>query len=453
MASAVGSGQSPDLRGPGRQRWRATSQSGRLSAGDRLPPQRELAEALGVTVPTVTRAYSLAARRGLVGGEVGRGTFVRPAITADTDRGPGRPVHQRAAAARASGRDRLAARPARRRGAPRGAARTTRRAKAATSHRAAGADWIARRGVHVTPLAGRWSPQARSTRSVAALAGQLGPGDTLLVEELTYAGLLEAVRLLGHRAGRGRDGRRRRAARRARPRARRRPARARSRCSRCCTTPPASRCRRRAAAPIADVVARRGLHVIEDDIYGMLAPEAPAAGDRAVHAVDLRHQPLQERRRGRARGLSRRAGRRGGARRARDLGDDGGDLAAHRRDGLRAHRRRHRRPHRRVEARGDARPAAAGARDPAGPAGDDPSGQPARVVAAAATLAVRRLRRRRARPRHRARPHRGIPRPARRDAARRAAVPRAAGHPRPAAAGAGDPARSRGVPPPGAALV
>ena len=62
-------------------------ESGRLSVGDRLPPQRELAEALGVTVPTVTRAYSLAARRGLVGGEVGRGTFVRPAIASDTDSG------------------------------------------------------------------------------------------------------------------------------------------------------------------------------------------------------------------------------------------------------------------------------------------------------------------------------------------------------------------------------
>ena len=62
-------------------------QAGRLAAGDRLPPQRELAEALGVTVPTVTRAYSLAARRGLVGGQVGRGTFVRPPITSDIETG------------------------------------------------------------------------------------------------------------------------------------------------------------------------------------------------------------------------------------------------------------------------------------------------------------------------------------------------------------------------------
>ena len=36
--------------------------AGRLVAGARLPPQRDLAEALGVTVPTITRAYALAAR-------------------------------------------------------------------------------------------------------------------------------------------------------------------------------------------------------------------------------------------------------------------------------------------------------------------------------------------------------------------------------------------------------
>jgi DNA-binding transcriptional MocR family regulator len=54
--------------------------AGRLASGDRLPPQRELADRLGVTLTTVTRAYIEAARRGLVEGEVGRGTFVRAAL-------------------------------------------------------------------------------------------------------------------------------------------------------------------------------------------------------------------------------------------------------------------------------------------------------------------------------------------------------------------------------------
>src|SRR5512144_793969 len=51
--------------------------SGTLLEGARLPTHRDLAEQLGVTVGTVSRAYAEAARRGLLSGEVGRGTFVR----------------------------------------------------------------------------------------------------------------------------------------------------------------------------------------------------------------------------------------------------------------------------------------------------------------------------------------------------------------------------------------
>ena len=49
---------------------------GILRAGDRLPPQRELAEALGVNLATVTRGIAEAERRGLLRAEAGRGTFV-----------------------------------------------------------------------------------------------------------------------------------------------------------------------------------------------------------------------------------------------------------------------------------------------------------------------------------------------------------------------------------------
>jgi len=49
---------------------------GVLNQGDRLPPQRELAYRLGVTLGTVTRAYGEAERRRLVKGETGRGTYV-----------------------------------------------------------------------------------------------------------------------------------------------------------------------------------------------------------------------------------------------------------------------------------------------------------------------------------------------------------------------------------------
>lgn len=53
---------------------------GQLHAGDRLPTHRELATRLNLNVSTVTRAYAEMKRRGLIIGEVGRGTFVHKAV-------------------------------------------------------------------------------------------------------------------------------------------------------------------------------------------------------------------------------------------------------------------------------------------------------------------------------------------------------------------------------------
>lgn len=55
----------------------------RLVPGTRLPTQRSLARELDVTVGTIGRAYREAERRGLLVGEVGRGTFVREAEEGD----------------------------------------------------------------------------------------------------------------------------------------------------------------------------------------------------------------------------------------------------------------------------------------------------------------------------------------------------------------------------------
>jgi DNA-binding transcriptional MocR family regulator len=52
-------------------------QRGVLKPGTRLLPQREMASLLRLSVGTVSRAYSEAEARGLVSGEVGRGTFVQ----------------------------------------------------------------------------------------------------------------------------------------------------------------------------------------------------------------------------------------------------------------------------------------------------------------------------------------------------------------------------------------
>ena len=59
-------------------------ESGELSVGERLPPERELADWLGVSRMTVRQALGALGARGLVERGVGRGTFVRA---------PGKVVH------------------------------------------------------------------------------------------------------------------------------------------------------------------------------------------------------------------------------------------------------------------------------------------------------------------------------------------------------------------------
>ncbi|KMS74539.1 GntR family transcriptional regulator [Streptomyces viridochromogenes] len=53
--------------------------AGRLKPGERLPPQRAFARRRGIAGSTAGRVYAELVRRGLVVGEVGRGTFVRAA--------------------------------------------------------------------------------------------------------------------------------------------------------------------------------------------------------------------------------------------------------------------------------------------------------------------------------------------------------------------------------------
>ncbi len=50
--------------------------NGLLPPGTRLLPHRDMAERLGVSVGTVSKAYEQAQKRGMISGEVGRGTFV-----------------------------------------------------------------------------------------------------------------------------------------------------------------------------------------------------------------------------------------------------------------------------------------------------------------------------------------------------------------------------------------
>src|ERR1700674_1672972 len=66
---------------------------GTLKPGDRLPPQRDFAYERKIAASTASRVYSELLRRGLVVGEVGRGTF----ISGQLRRGAAAPAEPRAA--------------------------------------------------------------------------------------------------------------------------------------------------------------------------------------------------------------------------------------------------------------------------------------------------------------------------------------------------------------------
>src|SRR5258708_31441026 len=51
--------------------------AGHVKPGMRLLPQRDMAQRLALSVGTISKAYAGAEQRGLISGEVGRGTFVQ----------------------------------------------------------------------------------------------------------------------------------------------------------------------------------------------------------------------------------------------------------------------------------------------------------------------------------------------------------------------------------------
>ena len=86
----------PDLSSAGKSKYKALAQairdaimSGELSAGQQLPPMRELGYRIGLTPGTVARAYAILTEEGRLEAQVGRGTFVagkivRPPVNPDS---------------------------------------------------------------------------------------------------------------------------------------------------------------------------------------------------------------------------------------------------------------------------------------------------------------------------------------------------------------------------------
>jgi DNA-binding transcriptional MocR family regulator len=251
----------------------------RLQPGDQLPPQRDLADRLGVTVGTVSRAYAEAEKRGLVRGEVGRGTFVRdpsarddpllqpkPAGGAVIDLGLNLPLYAldpdlgaalAALAKRADVNALLRYQP------QRGSAR----------HRSAGAAWIGQHGLTIDP--GRVVITAGAQHAIAVALGTLcRAGDTVLTEPLTYPGVKTVASLLGLRlAAVAMDGEGMLPEALAAAATNRR-----ARVVYCLPTlhnPTAAIMSRRRREELVAVARAHDLLLVEDDVHGLLEPDAP----------------------------------------------------------------------------------------------------------------------------------------------------------------------------------
>jgi len=176
----------------------AAMDRGALAPGDRLPPHRALAAALGVDLTTVTRAYAEARKRGLLDSAMGSGTFIRkapgeeaPQVSIDMSMNiPPAPADVSLRDLLRDGMSRVL------RGADVATLMAYRAGAGSREERAAGAAWLA-------PCCGPL-PAARVLLAAGAQSGMLAVassfmqrGDTVLTEAMTYPGFRALASHLG----------------------------------------------------------------------------------------------------------------------------------------------------------------------------------------------------------------------------------------------------------------
>lgn len=181
---------------------------GCLQPGDRLPPQRDLADALGVTLGTVTRGYQEAEKRGLLMGETGRGTFVK---SPEADRYSLHALHNRSDRQKRARidldlnfpmdegtPDLNTALAALSKSGDLSALMRYQPAAGMWHQRRAGLEWVSRLGV--STLAENLVITTGGQHAVhTALLAQNASEGFLAVESFTYPGVLNTARLLGRR--------------------------------------------------------------------------------------------------------------------------------------------------------------------------------------------------------------------------------------------------------------
>jgi DNA-binding transcriptional MocR family regulator len=167
----------------------AAMDRGALAPGDRLPPHRTLAAALGVDLTTVTRAYAEARKRGLLDSAIGSGTFIRRVAGEETPQTavdmsmniPPAPADVSLRDLMRDGVSKLL------RGADIATLMAYRTGAGSREERAAGAAWLA-------PVCGKL-PASRvllgsgaQSAMLAVASSFLRPGDGVATEAMTYPG-------------------------------------------------------------------------------------------------------------------------------------------------------------------------------------------------------------------------------------------------------------------------
>jgi DNA-binding transcriptional MocR family regulator len=170
---------------------------GELRPGRRLPSHRMMAQRLGVAVGTVTRAYAEALDRGLIVGEIGRGSYVRehpplklsvvdssriPAGTLDLYQNFPVPIPEVENRAWSDALSEL-----RRQGNIAAIVRSS-WSELSARHQHAGAMWIRRTGLQASPRQVVDCPGVQSAMC-AILAATTKPGDVVLAPALSHPGI------------------------------------------------------------------------------------------------------------------------------------------------------------------------------------------------------------------------------------------------------------------------
>jgi DNA-binding transcriptional MocR family regulator len=177
--------------------------TGELTAGQRLPTMRALAEQLGVTVGTINRAYAQAERQGLVISRVGSGCYVQQQSSAKhewifqpaPEFGIGMWQNQAITLTRAlplmEQLDALA-----QRGAELDALLDGQEAQGWPSHRKILCDWLDRCGIALESEQLLFSYGAQHSLLMSLMAIQAA-GGVVLCESLTYPGIISLAKQLG----------------------------------------------------------------------------------------------------------------------------------------------------------------------------------------------------------------------------------------------------------------